>query len=92
MKDSLCNRIQSEEAGTKVDICPRRYYEDSDMSQGLIFPYRTVIPILYDVVLPFIPIRRPRPIEIDSCRKIQLTSRGDKDPYHQENRLAVLAG
>ena len=90
MKDSLCNPIQSEEAGTKVDIRPRYSYKNRDGLQSLTFPNGTVIPILYDGVLPFIPIRRPRPFF--SCRRNQLTSRDDWDPYHHKNRFAVLAG
>ena len=92
MEDSLCKPIQSEEAGTRVDMRPRHYYEDSDGLQSIVFPDGTIIPILYDGVLPYIPIRRPRPKEIDNCRRIQFTLKDDWDPYHLSNRLSTLKG
>ena len=92
MEDSLCNPIQSEEAGTKVDIRSRHYYEDSDGLQSIMFPDGTIIPILYDGLLPYIPVRRPRPTETDGCRRIQLTLRDDWDPYHFSSRLSTLTG
>ena len=55
-------------------------------------PDGAIIPILYDSVLPYIPDRRPRPTEIDSCRRIQLTLRDDRDPYHFNSRLSTLTG
>ena len=92
MEDSLCNPIQSEEAGTRFDIRPRHYYKDSDGLQSMMFPDGTIIPILYDSVLPYIPVRRPRPKEIDSCKRIQLTLKDDWDPYQLSNRLSTLMG
>ena len=93
MEDSLCKTIQSEEAGTRVDIRSRYYYEDSDGLQSMMFPDGTIIPILFDGVLPYIPVRIPRPEEIDSCRRIHLTLRDDWDPYHLRSRLsATLTG
>ena len=77
MEDSLCNPIQSEEAGTKVDIRSSLYYEDSDGLQSIMLPNGTIIPILYDGVLPYIPVRRPRQTEIDGCIRIQLTMSDD---------------
>ena len=93
MEDSLCKTIQSEEAGTRVDIRSRHYYEDSVDLQSMMFPDGTIIPILFDGVLPYIPVRIPRPEEIDSCRRIHLTLRDDWDPYHLRSRLsATLTG
>ena len=92
MEDNLCNPIQSEEAGTRVIVRSRHYYEDSDCLQRIKFPDGTIIPILYDGVLPYIAVRRPRPTEIDSCRKIQLTLRDDWDTYHLSSRLSTLTG
>ena len=92
MEDSLCNPIQSEEVGTKVDIRPRHDYGDSDGLQSIKLPDGTIIPILYDGVLPRIPVRRPRPVEIDSCRRIQLALTDDWDPYHFNRRLSTLIG
>ena len=54
MEDSLCNHIQSEEAGTRVDIRSRHYYKDSDGLQSAMFPDGTIISILNDGVLPYI--------------------------------------
>ena len=87
MEDSLCDPIQSEEAGTKVDIRSRHYYEDSDGLQNINFPDGTIIPIL-----PYIPVRRPRTIEIDSYRRIRLTLRDHWDPFHFNSRLSTLTG
>ena len=70
MGDSLCISIQSEEDETRVDIRPRYYYEEIDRLQSIAFPDGTIIPILYDGVLLYIPVRRPRPKEIDSYRRI----------------------
>ena len=92
IEDSLYNPIQSEGAGTKVNIRPRHYYENSDEPQTMTFPDGMLNPMVYDGVLSYIPARRPRPLEIDNCRRIQLTLKDDWDPYHYKNRLPVLTG
>ena len=82
MDDSLSNPIQSEETGVEVDLRPKYYYKDDKHAQTITFPDGTMIPILYDGSLPFIPVRRSTPNEIENYRRIQLTSRDDWDPYH----------
>ena len=54
---------------------PKSYYNDADNCQTILFPYGTVIPIIYDGVLPYIPVRIPTPYEIDSCPCIDLVER-----------------
>ena len=90
MADSLSNPLQSEEAGVGVDLRPRYYYKGEEHAQTISFPDGTIIPILYDGALPFIPVRRPTPSEIDNCRRLQLTSRDDWDPYHLELRWSGM--
>ena len=46
--------------------------------------------ILYDGALPFIPVRRPMPSEIENCRRLQLISMDDWNPYHLELRWSGL--
>ena len=55
-----------------------------------MFPNGTIIPILYHDSLPFIPVRRPTPSKIESCCRLQLTMRDEYEPYHLQQRLAVL--
>ena len=82
MDDSLSNPIQAEEAGVGVDLRPKYYYNDEEYAQAITFPDGTIIPIQHDGSLPFIPVRRPTPNKIENCRRLQLTSRDDWDPYH----------
>ena len=80
MGDSLANLIQSEEYGIHMDLRPRKYYPDDDSCQSITLEDGTKIPILYDGVLPYIPVRRPTPFEIENCPRIALTSRDLWDP------------
>ena len=84
MIDSLSNPKQSEEAGVGVDLRPRYYYKGEEHAQIISFPDGAIIPILYDGALPFIPVRRPTPSEVENCRRLQLTPMDDWDPYHLE--------
>ena len=91
MVDSLSNPIQSEKAGVGVDLRPRYYYKSEEYAQTIIsFPDGTIIPVLYDGALPFILVRRPTPSKIENCRRLQLTSRDDWDPYHLELRWSGM--
>ena len=74
MSDSLMNPIQAEEIGVRVDTRPKRYYPDEIGCQSLQFPDGTIIPVLYDGVLPYIPIRRPTKEEVHHCRQLELSS------------------
>ena len=80
LQDSLANPIQSEENDVRIDIRPKVIYKD-ESSQSVTFPDGTIIPIRYDGVLPYIPIRRPTSAEIHSCRRLSMTSRFDWDPH-----------
>ena len=90
MEDSLGNPIQSEEHGIRVDLRPKAFYPHDDKSQSLTFADGTVIPVQYDGVLPFIPIRRPSPIEVDSCERLQLSSPYDWDPFKERCTFSQL--
>ena len=81
MDDSLLNPIQSEENDVRIDLRPKRFYpHDTNDCQSILFPDGTKIPLEFDGVLPFIPVRRPSPTEIDTCRRLSLTSEDDWDP------------
>ena len=82
MQDSLINPIQVEENNIHVDTRNKRFYPNEiDTCQTISFPDGTIIPVEYDGVLPFIPIRRPTPSEIDTCRRLTLTPPDEWDPY-----------
>ena len=81
MEDSLLNPIQMEEHDVRVDLRPLRYYPSMlETCQCIQFRDGTNIPIQYDGVLPFITVRRPTPIELDTCRRLQLTGSDDWNP------------
>ena len=56
MADGLINPIQCEENGVRVDTRPKFYYPSSESAQTLVFEDGTTIGILYDGVLPYIPV------------------------------------
>ena len=90
MQDSLSNPIQSEEIGIRIDLRPKLYYSEDSHAQTINFPKGMVLPILYDGVLPFIPVRRPTPFKIENSMRLELTSRDDWDPYHLQNKWAAV--
>ena len=68
------------------------YYKDKDHEQTISFPGDTIVSILYDASLPFIPVRRSTPNQIENCSRLQLTSRDDWEPYHLKLRwLGMIA-
>ena len=81
MNDSLLNPIQSEENDVRIDIRPRRYYPNDPLAQTVTFSDGTTLPVLYDGVLPYLPVRRPTANELDSCRRLEISSRYKWDPY-----------
>ena len=85
MEDSLANPIQSEECGNRVDLRPKVFYPGEDGAQTVTLSNGEIIPIKFDGVLPYIPVRRPSPEEIDSCERVQLTSKYEWDPFLQGN-------
>ena len=80
LNDSLTNPIQSEESDFRVDISPKVIFKE-ERSQSVTFPDDTIIPLMYDGVLPYIPIRRPTSNGIPSCRRLAMSSRFDWDPH-----------
>ena len=68
MSDSLLNTIQAEEVGVCVDTQPKIYYTNGVGCQSLHFLDGTIIPVLYEGVLPYISIRCPKKKESHHCR------------------------
>ena len=81
MEDSLINPIQCEENGVRVDVRPRVYYPSSSTAQSLVFDDGTILGIIYDGVLPYVPVRRPTKEEIQYAKRLSLTSRDLWDPF-----------
>ena len=67
MYDSLLNPIQAEEVGVYVDTRPKRYDPNDVGCQSLRFPDGTIIPVLYEEVLAYIPVRHPTKKEVHHC-------------------------
>ena len=81
MDDSLVNPIQAEEAGVHIDLRPCRYYPPDIGCQQITFPDGTILPILFDGVLPYITVRRPTKDEVQNCRRLAMTDREPWDPF-----------
>ena len=79
MDDLLLNHIQYEEVGVRVDTCTKRYYPDDTLEQLVSLQDGTTMPVLYDGVLPYLPIVRPTNYEVHSFRKLDISSR---DPWY----------
>jgi hypothetical protein len=57
LDDSLANPMQSALTDVLVDIRPQSLYP-GQLAQQLEFADGTVLPILFDSVFPYIPVRR----------------------------------
>ena len=90
MEDSLLNPIQAEEIGVRVDTRPTRYYPDDIGCQSMLFPDGTIIPIEYDGVLPYIPVRRPTKEEVHHCRRLTLSAREPWNPFELSGQFCRL--
>ena len=75
MIDSLINPIQCEENNVCVDVRPKAYYPQSPLAQSISFDNGITLPLLYDVVLPYLLVRKPTPDEIHYCTRLSMTSR-----------------
>ena len=92
MEDSLMNPIQAEEEGVQVDTCPSYYYPNDNHAQTVTFADRTIIPVRYHGVLPYIPVRRPTPQEIQYCCRLSLSSRYDWNPFVKDGHFSHALG
>ena len=92
MEDSLANPIQMEENDVKVDIRPKSFYPNDPNAQSISFPNGTRLEILYDGVLPYLPVRRPTKEELHSCHRLELTSRDSWDPFKMHGTFSSIAG
>jgi hypothetical protein len=90
MGDSLMNPIQAEEVDVRVDTRPKRYYPHEIGCQCLTFQDGTIIPVIYDGVLPYVPIRRPTKEEVHSCRRLELSSRAPWDPFLLDGHFSTV--
>ena len=81
MDDSLINPVQAEEAGIHIDLRPIRYYPSDIGCQTISFPDGTILPILFDGVLPYLPVRRPTKDEVQHCRRLAMSNRSPWDPF-----------
>ena len=81
MNDSLINPIQAEEHDVRIDIRPQKYYPNDPLAQTVTFSDGTVLPVLFDGVLPYILVRCPTSHELDNCRRLEISSRYRWDPF-----------
>ena len=81
MEDSLMNPIQSEFHNVKIDLRPLQFYPGDARAQSISFSDGTILPVLYDGVLPYIPIRRPTKEEVHHLPRLELSSKLKWDPY-----------
>ena len=81
ISDSLLNPIQAEEVGIYVDTWPRRYYPNDVECQSLHLPNVTIINVLYEGVLPYIPICPPTKEEFHHCWQFEMNSWIPWDPF-----------
>ena len=91
MIDSLMNPIQAKDHGAHVDVQPTRYYPNDWATQQVIFKDSTTIPIKYDGVLPYLPIRRPPKEEIHNCWRLPLNSRDPWDPFTFNGHFSAMS-
>ena len=81
MTDYLMQPIQAEYKDVRIDVCPKHYYPNDNKSQTITFSDGTKLPVLYNGVLPYIPIGRPTKEEVYQCRQVQFSSKYDCNPY-----------
>ena len=89
MTDSLINPIQAEDNDVRIDIRPKRFYPNEDC-QCIRFPDGTSLPLQYDGVLPYLPVRRPTADELDSCQRLSLTSDNNWNPFEYKGIISEL--
>ena len=92
LDDALANPIQAEENDVQIDIRPRSFYPNQESAQTIEFSDGTTINILYDGVLPYIPVRRPTPDELDACHRLSLTSCFAWDPFALRGSFCSVKG
>ena len=90
MEDGLANPIQSEDNDVRIKIRQKTFYGEDISSQTIKFPDGTILPIAYDIVLPYLTFRIPTYKEINACDCLELTSRFDWDPYTKEGLFHYL--
>ena len=91
MNDSLLNPIQAEENNVHIDLRPKRFYpHETTECQSITFSDGTILPLLYEGVLPYLPIRKPTPDEIDTCTRLSITSEHEWDPYSYEGFVSSI--
>ena len=61
IEDSLETPLQSGENGIHIDTRTKKYYPDESDTYTVTPPDGKIIPILYDGVLPYIPVQHTTP-------------------------------
>ena len=93
MDDCLANPIQCMENDTMIDLRPRKFYQNDASAQTITFSTGLQIPINHYGPLPYIPVRRPTPKELDTYPIIDMTTRDvswdPHDPIHQVGAISM---
>ena len=72
---SLVNTLHINDNGIHIYICTKNYYPDNSGYYNFTIPDGTIITILCDCVLIYIPIWSPASEEIDFCLCVAFISR-----------------
>ena len=91
MDDSLLNPIQCMENDVHVDLRPRKYYPNENGAQTLVLPDGLTLNIQYQNSTPFVPVRRPTPLELTSCHLVEMTSHDSWDPQDPNMNLSIMS-
>ena len=59
MEDSLENPHHSDENRIYINISPKKYYPEKSGAHTVTLPDGTIINVIYDGILPYIPVWDP---------------------------------
>ena len=92
MTDCLANPIQCMESGTMIDLRPKKFFGNDDSAQTVTFSNGLRVPISHYGPLPFLHVRRPSPLELDTCPHIEFTpSDTGWDPHDPIHKVEALS-
>ena len=75
------NPIQSEFHNVKIDLRPLQFYPGDTRAQTISFSDGTILPVMYEGFLPYLPIHRTTKEEVDNLPRLELSSKLKWDPY-----------
>ena len=81
MEDPLANTFHSEDNGIHIEILRKKYYPDKYGAHTVTLVESTIIPILYNGFLHYIPVWIPTSRKIDSCLHVAFTSWSSWEPF-----------